>query len=101
MIQEIIAYLGYHDIENALSFWHPYTGYEVDAVLSDASVAIKFKSCTEIQSHHLWGLKAFREEHPESRLIIVPLDIAPQRFNDVEEMPATHFLQELWAGRIY
>ena len=101
MIQEIIAYLGYHDIENALSYWHTHSGYEVDAVLGDASVAVEFKSCTEVQSRHLRGLKAFREEHPESRLIIVSLDVAPRRFNDVEVMPATLFLQELWAGRIY
>ncbi len=101
MIQEIIAYLGYHDIENALSYWHTHSGYEVDAVLGDATVAIEFKSCAEVQSRHLRGLKAFREEHPESRLIIVSLDMAPRRFNDVEVMPASHFLQELWAGRIY
>ncbi|MBQ8703754.1 MAG: ATP-binding protein [Bacteroidales bacterium] len=101
MVQEIIAYLGYHDIENALSYWHTHTGYEVDAVLGDAEVAIEFKSTTEVQSRHLRGLKAFHEEHPDARLIIVSLDVAPRIFNDVEVMPATHFLHELWAGRIY
>ena len=44
MMQEIIAYLGYNDIEDALSYWHTHTGYEVDAVLGDAKVAIEFKS---------------------------------------------------------
>ena len=101
MIQEIIAYLGYHDIDNALSYWHTYTGYEVDAVLGDAEVAIEFKSVTEVQSRHLRGLKAFHEEHTDARLVIVSLDVAPRVFNDVEVMPATHFLRELWAGRIF
>ena len=101
MIQEIIAYLGYHDIENVLSYWHTYSGYEVDAVLGDAEVAIEFKSCNEVQSRHLRGLKAFREEHPSARLIIVSLDAAPRLFNDVEVMPATTFLQALWQGKIY
>lgn len=101
MIQEIISYLGYHDIENALSFWHTYTGYEVDAVLGDAKVAIEFKSSTEVQSKHLRGLKAFKEEHHEARLIIVSLDPSPRIFHDVEVMPAVYFLQNLWKGAIY
>jgi predicted AAA+ superfamily ATPase len=101
IIQEIIAYLGYHDNENALSYWHTHTGYEVDAVLGDATVAIEIKSCQEVQSRHLRGLKAFGEEHPNARLIIVSLDFAPRTFNNVEVMPATHFLQELWNHKIY
>lgn len=101
MIQEIIAYLGYHDLDNALSYWHTYTGYEVDAILGDGKVAIEFKSCNEVQSKHLRGLKAFKEEHPDARLIIVSLDKTPRLFHDVEVMPATNFLQKLWEGAIY
>ena len=101
MIQEIVAWTGYNDLENVLFYWHTYTGYEVDAVLGDAEVAIEFKSCKEVQSKHLRGLKAFSEEHPRARLIIVSLDVAPRIFNDVEVMPATLFLQKLWDGAIY
>ena len=100
MIQELVAYLGYHDIEDSLTYWHTYTGYEVDAVLGDAEVAIEFKSCSEVQSKHLRGLKAFKEEHPAARLIIVSLDVSPRILYDVEVMPATHFLRELWRGNI-
>ncbi len=101
MIQEIIAFLGYHDIENALSYWHTYTGQEVDAVLGDAQVAIEFKSSQEVQSKHLRGLKAFKEEHPSARLIIVSLDAQPRTFHEVEVMPATYFLKRLWQGNIF
>ena len=73
----------------------------MDAVLGDAKVAIEFKSCKEVQSKHLHGLKAFKEEHPDARLIIVSLDVNPRIFNDVEVMPATYFLKELWGGKIY
>ena len=100
MIQEIRAYLGYNNIENALTYWHTYTGYEVDAVLCGGKVAIEFKSSKEVQSKHLKGLKAFKEEHPDTRLIIVSMDIAPRIFNGVEVMPATHFLTTLWKGEI-
>ena len=101
LMQEIIAYLGYHDIVNALSYWHTYTGYEVDAVLGDAQVAIEFKSSQEVQSKNLRGLKVFKEEHPSARLIIVSLDVQPRIFHDVEVMPAAHFLQQLWQGYIF
>ena len=101
LMQEIIAYLGYNDIENALSYWHTYTGHEVDAVLGDAQVAIEFKSSTEVKSKHLRGLKAFKEEHPGARLIVVSLDPQPRVFHDVEVMPATHFLNQLWQGNIF
>ena len=100
MIEELIAYIGYNDIEKRLSYWHTYDGYEVDAVLGDAEVAIEFKSSSEVQSKHLKGLKAFSEEHPEARLIIVSMDVAPRLFNGVEVMPAMHFLNELWKNRI-
>lgn len=101
MIQEIIAWLGYNNIENALSYWHTHTGYEVDTVLGDASVGIEFKSCQEVQSRHLRGLKAFGEEHPDARLIIVSMDVAPRILNNVEIMPAKYFLEQLWDGKIY
>lgn len=100
MIQELTAFLGYHDSEAVLSYWHTYSGYEVDAVIGDADVAIEFKSVREVQSKHLKGLKAFKEEHPKARLIIVSLDVAPRLFNGVEVMPVNQFLQELWEGRI-
>lgn len=100
MIQELVAFLGYHDYENMLSYWHTYSGYEVDAVIGNGEVAIEFKSCREVQSKHLRGLKAFKEEHPDARLIIVSLDVAPRLFHDVEVMPAPYFLNELWTGKI-
>ena len=101
IIQEIIAYLGYHNIENAISYWHTYNDYEVDVVLGDAEVAIEIKSSEEVQSRHLRGLKAFNEEHPEARLIVVSLDINPRLFNGVEIWPAKQFLEQLWEGKIF
>lgn len=100
MIQEITAYIGYNDIEEQLSYWHTYTGYEVDAIIGAGRVAIEFKSVKEVQSKHLKGLKAFKEEHPDARLIIVSLDAEPRIFNGVEVMPACHFLKKMWNGDI-
>ena len=101
MMQEIIAYLGYNGFENKLSYWHTYNNYEVDAILGDGDVAIEFKSCKEVQARHLSGLKAFKEEHPQARLIIVSLDEVPRMLNNVEVLPATDFLQKLWNKTIF
>ena len=100
IIQEIIAYLSYNECSQKLSYWRTASGYEVDAVLGDAETAIEIKSCEEVQSRHLHGLKAFKEEHPKTRLIIVSLDARPRLFNGVEVWPAERFLQQLWAGKI-
>ena len=66
----------------------------------DAKVAIEIKSCQEVQPRHLKGLKAFKEEHPEARLIVVSLDVSPRMMNGVEIWPAVQFLQQLWNGKI-
>jgi predicted AAA+ superfamily ATPase len=72
----------------------------VDAVLCGGKTAIEFKSSKEVQSKHLKGLKAFKEEHPEARLIIVSLDKSQRIFNDVEVLPAEIFLKKLWNKEI-
>ena len=100
IIHELTAYLSYSFSEETLSYWRTSNGYEVDAVLGDAQVAIEIKSCEEVQSRHLKGLKAFSEEHPQARLIVVSLDSAPRRMNGVEIYPIVDFLDMLWGGKI-
>ena len=101
IVQEVVAYLGYHSLLDKLSYWHSYSEHEVDLVIGDAEVGIEIKSSPEVQSRHLRGLKAFREEHPDLRMIVVSLDPNPRVFNEVEIWPAKEFLAELWSGNIY
>ncbi len=101
IIQEIIAYLGYNGKLGKLSYWHTYTNHEVDAVLGEDEVAIEIKSVAEVQSRHLRGLKAFKEEHPNVRLMVVSLDENLRLFNGVEVWPAKQFLAKLWNGEVY
>lgn len=100
MIQEIVAYLGYNFIDGGLSYWHTYSGIEVDAILGDALVAIEFKSCAEVQPRHLNGLKAFKEEHPGCRCIVVSMDERPRLLQSFEVLPADDFLHMLWNDEI-
>lgn len=101
IMQEIIAYLGYFRPQLDLSYWRTTSGYEVDAIIGNANTAIEIKSSAEIQSHHTKGMKAFSEEFPEARLIIVSLDKYPRRMNNVEIYPAIQFLNMLWKGDFF
>lgn len=100
IIQELVAWLGYHQSDEKLTYWHTTSGYEVDAIIGEGRVAIEVKSCEEVKSRHLRGLKAFGEEFPDCRLIVVSLDPYRRRMNGVEIIPAKEFLSDLWAGRI-
>ena len=100
MVQEIIAFLGYSHSEERLTYWRTASGYEVDAIIGDGRVAIEFKATAEVQSRYTRGLKAFSEERPEARLIIVSLDKYRRKLNGVDVLPATEFLTDLWQGQI-
>lgn len=100
MIQEIVAYLSYYEKREKLSYWRTANGYEVDAIIGDARVAIEFKSSEEVQSKHTKGLKAFEEDFPDARKIIVSLDCNKRILNGIEVIPALEFLQMLWNGYI-
>jgi predicted AAA+ superfamily ATPase len=100
IIQEIIAYLGYHHSDEQLTYWRTASGYEVDAVIGNGRIAIEIKSSEEIKSRHTKGLKAFSEDYPDARLITVSLDKYKRTMNGVEISPANDFLKALWAGNI-
>jgi len=100
IMQEIIAYLGYNYVDERPTYWRTSGGYEVDCIINNGRIAIEFKSCDEVKSRHTKGLKAFQEEYPQARLIVVSMDKYKRVMNDVEIFPATEFLSELWKGKI-
>ena len=101
IIQEIIAYLGYHGRQKELSYWRTGSGMEIDAVLGDAQVGIEIKSSTEVKDNQLRGLRSFGEDYPQARLIVVSLDKYRRMKNNIEIIPVREFLTDLWAGKIY
>ena len=72
-------------------------GIEVDAIIGDARVAIEIKSAEEIQPRHLKGLKAFAEEHPDCRRIMVSLDRFSRTIDGIECLYVIDFFKTLWA----
>ena len=96
VIQELYAWLHYIHSDEKLTYWHTYTNIEVDAIIGDARVAIEIKSVEEVLPRHLKGLKAFGEEYPDSRRIIVSLDPINRRTGDIECIYVLDFFKQLW-----
>ena len=96
VIQEIYAWLHYSHSDEELTYWRTYTGIEVDVVIGEARVAIEIKSAEEVKNKHLKGLKAFGEEYPDSRRIIISFDRINRKMGDIECMYIKDFLKTLW-----
>ena len=101
IVQEVMAYMDYSEAMKGLSFWHTQNNvYEVDLIVGNAEVAIEIKSSDNVTTSHLKGLKAFGEEHPDCKLIVVSLEERPRMMNGVEIWPAQVFLKRLWDGKV-
>ena len=96
IIQELRAWLIYTESREKLSYWRTHTGLEVDAVIGDARIGIEIKSVEEVLPRHLKGLKAFSEDYPEARTIIVSLDPFNRRIGNIECLYILDFLKMLW-----
>lgn len=101
VMQEIIAYRGYNRRREKISYWHTYNDQEVDAIIGDAKVAIEIKSSEEVKTRHKNGLRAFKEEHPDCRLILISLDPITRPSGDIELIYVLDFLKMLWSGEIF
>lgn len=98
VIQELRAWLSYTESDERLTYWRTYTGMEVDAVVGDARLAIEIKSVEEVLPRHLKGLKAFGDDYPDSRRLIVSLDPITRRMGEVECIHVLEFFKKMWAG---
>jgi uncharacterized protein len=100
LYQDILAHRHYSGLEYDIAYWRTTSGYEVDFILAGGDVAIEIKSTELANESHWKGLKAFREEYPGGRSLVVSNDPVPRRIGDMEILPWREFLERLWAGRI-
>ena len=98
---EIRAYLDYSRLTDLpLTYWRTLSQIEVDFVIGD-SVGVEVKARPLTTRRDYKGLLALAEEVPLKRKIVVCLESEPRRSPEgIDVMPITHFLRELWAGRI-
>ena len=101
IIQEIIAYKGYNDKKDNISYWRTYDRKEVDVVIGDAKVAIEIKSSEQVKTKYKAGLRAFKEEHPDCRLMLVSLEPVTRKTENIEMVYVLDFFKMLWNGEIF
>ncbi len=98
--QELVAYSDYRNANIEMTYWRTTSGFEVDFILNE-QIALEVKSSTTIQSHHLKGLRAINDDHPELKRIIVSLDQRKRLTDDnITIFPWKPFLEALWSGEI-
>jgi predicted AAA+ superfamily ATPase len=100
--QHLRAWAAYdHDRRAGLYFWRTRAGTEVDFVVYGPSdfEAIEVKNTGVVRPEDLRGLRAFRDEHPESEAILLYRGRERLRIGDVHCVPADEFLARLRPGR--
>ncbi len=101
IVNEVFAYSHYSEKFFEISFWKSASGFEVDIVLGDCTVAIEIKSSQEVKSRHLKGIRAFNEDYSTGKSIVVSLDKEPRKTEGgIEIIPWKVFLDKLWNGEI-
>ena len=103
VVQELRAFVSYTFGEDKiLSYWRTLDNkYEVDVLICDAltnrvEVAIEIKLADHVVSNDTKGLKAFGEEHPDTKLILLSMEERPRLLNGIEIWPVIDFLAKLW-----
>jgi len=100
--RELRSFIGYQRSLVELTYWRSLSKLEVDFVISEPGkkvphCAIEVKAKKEVSSKDFKGLKAFAEEYPLVRKIIVSLEpIRRNTDSSIEVWPAEDFLKSLW-----
>lgn len=105
ILMELMGYRGIKQKRFDIQYWRTKTGLEVDFILGDAHIAIEVKISTQVHAQDLRGLKAFCEEHPHTKAIVVSQDSKPRTLmidnhQGITILPWQHFLDALWAGEV-
>ncbi|MCK5055010.1 MAG: DUF4143 domain-containing protein, partial [Candidatus Aminicenantes bacterium] len=99
LTMEVFAHSSYSDMNYPVSYWRTASGFEVDLILN-SRVAVEIKSTDRVTNKHLKGLRAFKEEH-DCTCILVSRDERPrQTFDEILILPWRVFLDRLWANEI-
>lgn len=77
---------------------------EVDFIVAEGQkpvVAIEVKASRSVSPQDLKGLRAFGEDWPRVRKVVVSLESHPRTTEDrIEILPVEHFLTRLWDQKI-
>jgi predicted AAA+ superfamily ATPase len=101
IFMELRAYTSYKGGQPSITYWRTSSGFEVDFVLGDATLAVEVKSTDNPTRDHMKGLRAWKTEHKDSRCLLVCRAPRPRMTeDDIGIMPWQSFLNRLWSGEL-
>jgi predicted AAA+ superfamily ATPase len=97
IVLELKRLLTYRELDWPMYYWRTAHGAEVDVVLeTDGGVwAIEIKSGATIRPTELSGLRSFRGDHPDARLVCVADIDRPFNVGDIECLPWRSFFDQV------
>lgn len=95
--QHLRAWIAYSTEPHELFYWRTRSGVEVDFVVYGATefVAIEVKNSAKIQARDLTSLKAFRQEYPPSRQMLLYRGTERRTIDGIACLPCEEFLRTL------
>lgn len=98
--QHLRAWAAYTEGEHGLWFWRTRSGVEVDLVLygPEGLFAFEVKGIGRLRGDELKGLRAFREDYPSARCVLLYRGAERLRIDDITCLDVTEFLARLRPG---
>ncbi|MCC5805366.1 MAG: ATP-binding protein [Opitutales bacterium] len=97
IFMELRAWMAYRRYRGQLSYWRTSSGFEVDFILGHGATAIEVKSAEDPASTHTKGLRAWLEDNPKSRALLVCRAPKPRKTREgINIIPWQDFLERLW-----
>ena len=98
IMMEVRAYISYFRKNLKMQYWRSTSQYEVDLILGN-QWAIEIKSSQSVQTKHLKGIRALKEEGLVKNYAVISCDrterITPDK---IIILPWKKFLKKLWKG---
>lgn len=100
--QHLRAWLAYTEDQHELFYWRTRSGVEVDFVIYGPRefVAIEVKNAARIHAKDLTSLKAFRQDYPQSRQLLLYRGDERRTIDGIACIPCEDFLRALQPAHI-
>jgi len=101
VMQHLRAWIDYSQNDTSLYYWRTKSGTEVDFILygSEIFTAIEVKNSAKVRRSDLGGLKAFREDYPESQQLLLYRGKDKLQVDGILCLPWELFLKKLTANQ--
>ncbi len=100
--QHLRAWVSCRGRDNGLYYWRTQKGVEVDFVVygEDGICAVEVKNSAKVQPEHLKGLRAFAEDYPEARCLLLYRGTQRLLKDNVLCLPCEEFLRGLHPAKL-